>query len=232
MRSSILPFLVLAILSVSCSRALDAKQPRLATRKSGVFCDPNAPEALAAQPTNLKTKPKGHVAVAPLQLTEAKYVEGKCVDDIEWYIAGNARLASRQIFVVQDDGKVRLHPPQGLDADESVAVRQIPGLRGYTLVSTKSLGWRPHAAGRRKIYLGLFKGKSDYLFARFDMIEGKPSRTADVLIRATAPISGLGFLGAPDTTEGAIGFVQHAGPNKAWLYSYSWQHGALDPLQF
>lgn len=232
MRRSTLPLLAMAILSVSCSWAVDAKQRSLPTRKLAVHCDPNAPGALAARPNDLKTKPQGHVPAAGLQLTSAQYVLGKCVNDIEWYSAGNVGLASRQIFVVRDDGTVRLYPPQGLDGDEKVALRGIRGLPGYTLVETESLGWRPHAAGKRKIYLGLFKGKSDYLIARFDMVEGKTSKTAEVLIRATAPISGLGFLGAPDTTEGAIGFVQHAGPNKAWLYSYSWQHGALEPLEF
>jgi hypothetical protein len=232
MRHSTLPLLILAILSVSCSRALDARQQGLGTQRSAIHCDPDVAGALAARPTDLKTKPKGHIAVARLQLTEAKYVEGKCVDDIEWFTAGNARLASRQIFQVWDDGTVRLYPPQGLDADESVAVTQIPALPGYTLIETKSLGRRPHPLGKRRIYLGLFRGKSDSVIARFDMVEDKPSKTAEILIRATAPIRGLGFLGAPDTTEGGIGFVQHAGPNKAWLYSYSWQHGPFHPLKF
>jgi hypothetical protein len=147
------------------------------------------------------------------------------------YTAGHAFLTFNEGFVFTNNGALERFKTSGTNVDE-LPTKTVDGLPSYKLLMVESLGWRPHAAGKREIYLGLFKGKSDYVIARFDMVEGKTSKTAEVLIRATAPISGLGFLGAPDTAEGGIGFVQHVGPNKAWLYSYSWQHGALEPLTF
>lgn len=223
-----------AALWASCSSATAAERAAAPKASSAVHCDKDAPGALVARRAERPDKPKGHAIVATLnlKLERAQYIEGSCTAAIVSYSAGHAWLPSADAFVVWNDGTVRLFKPNGIVGSHTFPTKTVRALRGYDLLRAESLGWRPHAAGKRKIYLGLFKGKSDYLIARFDMIEGKTSKTAEILIRATAPISGLGFLGAPDTPEGGIGFVQHAGPNKAWLYSYSWQHGPLLPLKF
>ncbi len=163
---------------------------------------------------------------------EAKYVEGPCADDIVDFVGGNARLKTDDIFVVWDDGKVQLYPPQGLVGNLDLPTETIEGLPGYRLVMIERLGQRRTPAGDRFIYLGLFKGKSDSVIARFDMLNGKPSKDADIIIRSRSPIDSIGFLGAPDTPEGSIGFVQRVGTGKAWLYAYEWKHGDLAPLKF
>lgn len=229
-----LPLALVVALSASCSSAADGVRRAASKAPNAVPCDKEAPGALVARPSERPVNSKGHavVAASKLKRTGAKYVEGPCTKAIVSYSAGHAWLASGEALVVHDDGTVRLFKPDGLVGSHATPVSTLNALAGYDLLMAESLGWRPHQLGKREIYLGLFKGKSDSVIARFDMIDGKPSKTAEILIRATAPISGIGFLPAPDTTEGGIGFVQHAGPNKAWLYSYSWQHGALAPLEF
>ena len=223
--------LIVLVVAFSCGDLTFAQHRALATRLQSE-CNPAERGALVARPNDVIAQPTGHTVLeaSTLRLSEAKYVEGSCVADIASFVAGNARLRSGKIFVVWDEGKVLLHPPQGLDSQDTLPARGIEGLPGYGLVTIKRIGLRRTSEGERKMYLGLFRGKHDYLIARFDVLNGKPSRNAELLIRATSPISGLNFLPAPDTPDGSIGFVQHVGPNRAWLYAYSWHHGDLAAL--
>ena len=231
MRHLILAASLASVLVIACP-ALASNQSAKPAPRSASACNPEAPGALIARPSDLKTTHAGRTLLAApkLRLAEAIYVKGPCVHEIVSFVAGNARLRSGKIFVVWGDGKVQLHPPQGLIAQDPLPAREIDGLPGYRLFTIERLGLRRTPAGERVIFLGLFKGKSDYLIARFDVLNGKPSRNAEVLIRATSPISAMDFLPAPDTADGTIGFVQHAGPNQAWLYAYAWHHGDFAPL--
>lgn len=190
-------------------------------------CRPHAPLALVARPSDLEAKPANLSveASAILKLVEAKFVMGRCVPHIVSFVAGNARLSSGKTFVVRDNGTVELYPPQGIIEAHSAPATVNP-LLGYSLVTSSLIGRRRTENGTRMIYVGIFRGKSNYLIGRFDVINGKSS-SVEPLIRATSPISALGFLPAPDTADASIGFMQSAGPNKAWLYAYSWHHGAL-----
>jgi hypothetical protein len=81
-------------------------------------------------------------------------------------------------------------------------------------------------------YIGLFKRHSDFVIASFGILNGKPSRDVDVLIRSKSPISSIDYLPGPDYPGGQIGFVQPVGKGKAWLYGYDWDHSGLRQLSF
>jgi hypothetical protein len=231
MRRQNLSLLLAALLVASCAgKALHGRTN--AAVLTADYCDTAAPRALIARPSDMKTSPDGLrlLAASALRLMEAKYVAGPCADDIVEFVAGNARLRSGEIFVVSDDGTVKLYPPQGLIERHALPAGKISGLPGYSLVMTEELGRRSSPAGERKIYLGLFEGKLDFLIARFDVINGRPSRNAVPLIRSTSTITAMGFLGAPDTQEGSIGFVVPVGKDAAWLYAFNWDHGEFSQL--
>lgn len=170
------------------------------------------------------------VAKSTLALVDAKYVEGPCVDDIEYFLGGHAFLRSGQIFVIRDDGSVKLYPPQGLRGDYDVAIDRIASLPGYKKVMARQVRVSLIPAGKRQSYIGLFRGKSDSVIAKFDMLNGNPLAQANILIRSQSPITSVDYLPAPDAPQGRIGFVQPAGTDKAWLYTYDWNHGDLSKL--
>lgn len=64
------------------------------------------------------------------------------------------------------------------------------------------------------------------------MVNGEPSKEAELLIRSRLPIASVDFFPAVDTPEGSIGFVNRIGKGKAWLYGYHWNHGDLPQLRF
>ena len=220
------PMLVISVLFVTLGSTASGKAPE--QNRSGSNCNPQAPDALVARPSDLNSPP-ANLSIgtsAKLKLVEAKLVQGTCVHDIVSFVAGNARLSSGKIFLVHNDGTVKLRPPQGIDEVHN-APFPVMSLPGYGLVTSRQIAHRPTENGIRMIYLGIFKSKSDYVIARFDGINGKLSGNVQPLIRATSPISALGFLPAPDTNDGSIGFLQIVGRNKAWLYAYGWEHGPL-----
>lgn len=217
-------------LIVSSSCAAQTSSPQIWETAASSLCDPQAPKALVARPSDVKTKPSEHTTIAStLILMEAKYVEGPCVKEIAHFAGGMATLASGDRFVVRDDASIEVYPPMRGNQQDA-AVESGHNLFGYDLRLAKRITqWLPPVAGR-ETYLGVFKGKFEYVIARFNVLNGKPSRETEILIRSRSPIATIDYIPFPDAPVGQIGFVQLAGKNRAWLYGYDWRHGGLRPL--
>lgn len=208
----------------SVAKSIDADSTR-----SRPDCDPTSKGALIAHRSNVAAAPKRHVVLAQslITLTKAQLVQGSCVSDIKNFVAGNARLSSGLIFEIRENGAVKLYPPQGISEDVTDSIGHVRILPGYKILHAEIVATRASGANIRKSYVAIFKGKNDYLIGSFDVIDRKVSTNVDQLIRSKTPISALGFLPAPDTTDGAIGFLQITAPNSGWLYTYDWRQSPL-----
>jgi hypothetical protein len=191
------------------------------------YCDAAAPGALVARPSDVRQTSLNHVVVTPAAFDRprAQHVEGACVDEIVNFLGGQVTLSSGQSFVVGRDGRVELDPIKREPNRLSPSIGRVPIMKGYDLLMTDRI--LP-----KQTYIGLFKSRSDYVIARFDVLNGKPSSEVDVLIRSKSPISSIDYLPGPDYPGGQIGFVQPAGKGKAWLYGYDWDHSNLRKLSF
>lgn len=219
-------------LSTSCAVSTDAKPPpRISAPASN--CHAENPQALTVQKHDTKARLKGHAVLAPttVKFIEASHAEGPCADQIVKYVSSNGTLASGQVFAISATEKVQLHPRQGLDTPHELPSRSIRSLAGYNLVMVQRVRLRRSPEGDRASYIGLFRSRTDFVVARFDVLDGKPSREAELLLRSRRPIDSIDFLGAPDWPAGWIGLVEQAGEGEAWLYSYRWDYGDLRPLE-
>jgi len=187
--------------------------------------------ALVVRPPYAKTKPIGHTTVAPsFRFANATFVQGRCVGQIALFNVGEVMLSSSERLIVREDGSVDYHPHRPLPEKEEISVGAFENLSGYKLLMAERIwGWGP-PEGEGLSYIGVFNSKSDHVIARFDMLNGRASRRAEVLLRSQIPILGFDYLPFVDAPLGQIGFVQRVGRDKAWLYRYDWHHGRLRPL--
>jgi hypothetical protein len=215
-----------------CAAQLPAagNQAPVNTSELPTNCEPTAPGALVAQPSVAPTMPRSHTVTtsSKLELFEAVHVRGPCVDEIVRYSLGYIAIGSRGTFFVGQGGKAQWHPPQGL-VEEELPTRSIASLVGYELIMAEPVRRRSRA-GATSSYIGLFKRTSHYLIARFDLTDGRPSQTAEVLLQSRSPIASLDFFLAADTADGWIGLVERVRKGEAWLYGYRWNHGNLRSL--
>lgn len=224
----LLASLALALPS-SCAARTPTQRDRAVVAQASAKCEPQAPRALVTRPS-AKAKPSHTITSSTLRPVEEKYVEGPCVSDIVRFNIGHAFLSSGDRLVIQDDGNVEWLPPMLTDS-QRIAIDRIESLPGYRLLTVEWILGSPNGEFGAA-YLGVFKSKSDYLIARFNVLDGRPSKEAEVLIRSRSPIDSIDYLGAPDAPQGRFGFVQRAGTDKAWLFTYEWNHGRLRPLAF
>jgi hypothetical protein len=109
-------------------------------------------------------------------------------------------------------------------------VQTIAGLPGYDEVMSERVRLWHTPPRKTEAFVGLFKGTTDYVIARYDLVNGEPSRAIGVLLRSRSPIASIDYLPAPDTPEGRLGIVQRAGHDEAWLSMYDWHYGDLQPV--
>jgi hypothetical protein len=144
---------------------------------------------------------------------------------------GHAFLPSDDVLLIRQDGTIKWYPPQGIVERYDLPTKRVESLPGYELVMVERIRLRRTPAGEHASYLGLFKGKSDSIIARFDVIDKKVSIEAETLLRSRAPIASIDFFGAPDTPKGWIGLMERVRNDEAWLYTYEWDHGNLPQLR-
>lgn len=216
-------------LSSSCAAQSSARKSHPASAIAS--CRPETPGALVARAPYAKNKPGVHTNIAPsFRFANATFVQGRCVGEIALYNVGEVMLFSSERLIVREDGSVDYHPHRRLPEKEEISVGAFENLSGYKLLMAERVwGWGP-PEGQSLSYIGVFKSRSDHVIARFDMLNGRASRKAEVLLRSRIPIRAFDYLPFVDAPLGQIGFVQRVGRDKAWLYRYDWHHGRLRPL--
>ncbi len=220
------------MLSSSCAAQTAVQQARGAPAQASTNCEPQAPGALVARPPHVKTKPSGHTVVAStFRFASARFVQGPCASEIVLFNVGEAFLSSTERLVIQENGSVKYYPRYPLPEKEDVSFNSIEDMPGYELVMAERILTSPTPGGGQA-HIGLFRGESDDVIARFDLLNGKPSRGVERLLRSQSSIVSFDYLPSPDTQGGRIGLVQRAGEDKAWLYTYDWDYRRLRPLTF
>ena len=229
MRRTCLLALLGLILSSSCAAQTSDRKSRPVPAIAS--CKPETPGALVARAPDAKTKPSGHTIIAPsFRFANATFVQGRCVGEIVLFNVGEVMLSSTERLLVRENGSVDYYPHRRLPEKEEISVGAFENLSGYKLLMAERIwGWGPPEGGGLS-YIGVFNSKSDHVIARFDMMNGRASRMAEVLLRSRIPILGFDYLPFVDAPLGQIGFVQRVGGDKAWLYRYDWHHGRLRPL--
>jgi hypothetical protein len=179
--------------------------------------------------TELNKRPD-HIVLAPkaLKPMEAKSATGPCVQNIRNFVMGQIILSSGATFYSRRDGLER-DPELRVPDRTGPANQRIDAVPGYRLVMSDRVMGIPSG---QTAYVGIFKGRADYLIAAFAMKDGQFSRNAIQLVRSREPITAIDYFPAPDTLLGRIGFVERVSPTGVKLYGYDWNHGALSQLRF
>lgn len=228
---SLLQSVILLLAALGSSQIFANQVVHASAARTSSTCDVKLSGALTLSESMNKSRssPKIHVPSSELSLVDRKDVESPCASEITNYVASQAFVGSGAVFVLRDNRKIDAYPWKSVDRPK-IPARAITSLPGYVVSDAEVVGVRSSSEGKRTIYLGVLKGRVDNKIVRFDVIDGKAPKLAKLLVTTTRPVFALGFLPAPDTTDGAIGFAEQVGPNRASLYSYSWRHGDLDPI--
>lgn len=226
--------LTFTLLAGSCATSAVTKENLGGFAQPSLPCVPEATGALVVRASDATTTSKSLTPVASQTLTfvNEKLVEGPCADEIVFFNVGQAALSTGERIVFVNDGRIKLHPRMPLPDRHEVPVEGVAGLADYELVMAEPAWGSPTILNRGQAYLGLFQSELDYVVARFELVDGAPVGGAEILLRSQLPIVSVDYLPAPDGPSGRIGIVQHAGTDKARLYTYDWNHGQLQPLAF
>ncbi len=174
---------------------------------------------------------RGHLILGSnLDFAAVYYVAGPCAGQIVDFNVGQATLASGERLGFPQEGGIRVYSTMPVEPRNS-PVEMIASLPDYRVIMAERVVAAANPDGATLPYIGLLKSSTDYVIARFDLLNGKASKAAELLIRSRSPIVSVSYLPSPDSPQGRIGFVQQSGVNKVRLYLYDWRHGKLPELR-
>lgn len=227
MRVPLLTFLVAMTCCVSWANQVEAKlQVPPSQNLTKDPCAVPSRKALTAVPQPLEMATDVQTLSHALKLKRFMVLSGACAKTVASYDAQQIILTSGLSFVVQVNGDLDVDPQRRKPERAKLGDVHLTHRAGYDLMMADPILYQ----AKRTSYLGLFKGRSDYVIARFDVAAGRASSDLEVLIRSKKPMISADFFPAVDTLTGQIGLVQQDGKGRVRLYAFDWDHGRPAPL--